>query len=199
MSALVIPSWYDISIFLSSVRSGRPLSQLTWYLLCGYLGSPPLVGGGKWCLLYKALPSPTAAARWDQPQKLPWSRYLDPLSFPHIPSSLIAPHWRLSCRKFTKTKIVAIFSRSHWTFAFTVEKNSERLRWPFSSLASRLYLRITQKRLHVKFLYEGMTITTSTPHSRLDSWAAPSSPSYQALSPNLECAPHLGVHRKTAL
>ena len=48
-------------------------------------------------------------------------------------------------------------------------KNGERLCWPFSSLASRLYLRITQKRLHVKFLYEGMTITTSTPHSRLDS------------------------------
>ena len=189
----------------SCLPSGVGAPCPSWLGICfaDILAPPPLVGGGKWCLLYKALPSPTAAARWDQPQKLPWSRYLDPLSFPHIPSSLIAPHWRLSYRKFTKTKtktkIVAHFARSDWTFAFTVEKNSERLRWPFSSLASRLYLRITQKRLHVKFLYEGMTITTSTPHSRLDSWAAPSSPSYQALSPNLECAPHLGVHRKTAL
>ena len=189
----------------SCLPSGVGAPCPSWLGICfaDILAPPPLVGGGKWCLLYKALPSPTAAARWDQPQKLPWSRYLDPLSFPLIPSSLTAPHWRLSCRKFTKTKtktkMVANFARSDWTFAFTVEKNSERLRWPFSSLASRLYLRITQKRLHVKFLYEGMTITTSTPHSRLDSWAAPSSPSYQALSPNLECAPHLGVHRKTAL
>ena len=189
----------------SCLPSGVGAPCPSWLGICfaDILAPPPLVGGGKWCLLYKALPSPTAAARWDQPQKLPWSRYLDPLSFPHIPSSLTAPHWCLSCRKNTKTKtktmIVANFARSDGTFAFTVEKNSERLRWPFSSLASRLYLRITQKRLHVKFLYEGMTITTSTPHSRLDSWAAPSSPSYQALSPNLECAPHLGVHRKTAL
>ena len=135
----------------SFLPSGVGAPCPSWLGICfaDILAPPPLVGGGKWCLLYKALPSPTAVARWDQPQKLPWSRYLDPLSFPHIPSSLTAPHWRLSCRKFTKTKtrtkIVANFARSDWSFAFTVEKNSERLRWPFSSLASRLYLRITQR------------------------------------------------------
>ena len=191
----------------SCLPSGVGAPCPSWLGICfaDILAPPPQVGGGKWCLLYKALPSPTAAARWDQPQKLPWSRYLDPLSFPHIPSSLTAPHWRLSCRKFTRprprqrSKSLRILQDLTGLLHLLWRKNSERLRWPFSSLASRLYLRITQKRLHVKFLYEGMTITTSTPHSRLDSWAAPSSPSYQALSPNLECAPHLGVHRKTAL
>ena len=189
----------------SFLPSGVGAPCLSWLGICfaDILAPPPLVGGGKWCLLYKALPSPTAAARWDQPQKLPWSRYLDPLSFPHIPSSLTAPHWRLSCRKFTKTKtrnkIVANFARSDWTFASTVEKKSWKAALIIFISGIQTLSEDHTKRLHVKFLYEGMTITTSTPHSRLDSWAAPSSPSYQALSPNLECAPHLGVHRKTAL
>ena len=185
----------------SFLPSGVGAPCLSWLGICfaDILAPPPQVGGGKWCLLYKALPSPTAAARWDQPQKLPWSRYLDPLSFPHIPSSLTAPHWRLSCRKFTKTKIVANFARSDWTFASTVEKKSWKAALVIFISGIQTLSEDHTKRLHVKFLYEGMTITTSTPHSRLDSWAAPSSPSYQALSPNLECAPHLGVHRKTAL
>ena len=110
----------------SCLPSGVGAPCPSWLGICfaDILAPPPLVGGGKWCLLYKALPSPTAAARWDQPQKLPWSRYLDPLSFPHIPSSLVAPHWRLWCQKFTKTntktKMVANFADC--IFAFTVEK-----------------------------------------------------------------------------
>ena len=78
----------------SFLPSGVGAPCLSWLGICfaDILAPPPQVGGGKWCLLYKALPSPTAAARWDQPQKLPWSRYLDPPLFsaysflPHSPA-----------------------------------------------------------------------------------------------------------------
>ena len=135
----------------SFLPSGVGAPCPSWLGICfaDILAPPPQVGGGKWCLLYKALPSPTAVARWDQPQKLPWSRYLDPLSFPHIPSSLTARigdfHAGSLQRPKPRPKSSRILQDQTGLLHLLWRKSRERLRWSFSSLASRLYLRITQR------------------------------------------------------